>query len=234
MASSSRFFPDPPGVGDPPRAGDPPDPSQPPADPAPASNGAYTAPDDARSGRSPARAAARQARVAALQRSWALVMAAGVLAIPAIVVHSILVGGAPTFEVAGQGAWGFVGWLGERIGLVLDALSIGRPSGPLDSTLASIVGIVVFAAAFFGVGDVASRLWAGWDERERQLGLQPVPQWRQVRQIEGPLWLCGAAAMLLLLFAGSGDWLLATPSAVLVAAAWLVATRLSRGHVVNP
>ncbi len=211
-ASSSRYFPDPTGAAD----------------------AQSAAPDDARSGRSPARAAARQARVAALQRSWLLVMLAGVLAIPAIVAHSILVGGAPTFELVGQGVWGFVGWLGERIGLVLDALSLGRPSGQLDTTLASIVGIVVFAVAFFGVGNIASRLWEGWDERERQLGLQPVPQWRPVRQIEGPLWLCGTAAMLLLLFAGSGDWLLAAPSVVAAAAAWLVASRLPRGHVVNP
>jgi hypothetical protein len=157
-----------------------------------------------------------------------------VLAIPAILTHSILVGGAPTFELAGQGVWGFVGWLGERVGLILDALSIGRPAGALNPTLASVVGAGVFAGAFFGVGRIASQLWEAWDARERQLALQPAPQWRPLRQIERPLWLCGVAAILLLLFAGSGDWLLAAPSAVLVAVAWLLATRVPRGHVVNP
>lgn len=106
-----------------------------------------------------------------------------------------------------------------------------RISVPFHSRWSAMkLGIAVFAAAFFWVGDVASRLWAGWDERERELALQPVPRWRPMRQVERPLWLCGAAAMLLPLFAESGDWLLAAPSAVLVAAAWLVASRLPRAR----
>lgn len=258
LASASRFFPDPapragaaPTAGpaeaapavdpaeamsapaaDPTSTGDVPD-EAPGSLPGPAASGA-PASADARSGRSPARSAARQARVAALQRSWALVMLAGALAIPAVVAHSVLVGGPPSFELAGQGVWGFAGWLGERVGLLLDALSIGRPAGALSPTVASLIGIGVFAGAFYAAGWIASRLWQDWDARERELALQPVPQWRPIRQIERPLWLCGAAAMLLLLFAVSGNWLLAAPSAVLVGVAWLLAARVPRGHVVNP
>ncbi len=70
-----------------------------------------------------------------------------------------------------------------------------RISVPFHSRWSAMkLGIAVFAAAFFWVGDVASRLWAGWDERERELALQPVPRWRPMRQVERPLWLCGAAA----------------------------------------
>jgi len=124
--------------------------------------------------------------------------------------------------------------LGERIALLLDAFGIGRPSGVLSSTFASLLGVIVLALAFWGVGEIASRLWEGWDARERQLALQPVPQWRPVRQIEVPLWLCGIGALSLLLFAASGWWLLAAPAAVLVVIAWVVAKRAPRGHVVNP
>lgn len=188
----------------------------------------------ARSARAPARAEARRDRVRALQRSWAMVMLAGALAIPAVIAHSIVVGGSSSFQLAGQGIWSFAVWLGERVGLLLDAFGIGRPSGTADPLLAGLAGAVAMAVAFWAVGEAASRLWADWDARERQIALQPNPSWRPLRQIEGPLWLCGVAALLLLPFAATGAWILAAPSAVLVGIAWLIASRVARGSVANP
>lgn len=162
-----------------------------------------------------------------------MVMLAGALAIPAVIAHSIVVGGPPSFQLAGQGIWSFAVWLGERAGLLLDAFSIGRPSGIANPVIAGLVGAVAMAVAFWAVGEAASRLWAAWDARERQISLQPNPAWRPLRQVEAPLWLCGVAALLLLPFAATGTWILAAPSAVLVGIAWLIASRVSRGSVAN-
>jgi hypothetical protein len=195
--------------------------------------GAGPSPDD-RSGRSPVRARARQARVASLQRSWALVMVAGALAVPAVVIGSIA-GGMPTYQVAFAQLWQAAAWLSTTpAGVIWSALGVGLPGDAPGGLLPSLVGIVLMAGAFWGVGWIASRLWEGWDARERQIALQPVPQWRPIRDIELPIALCGLAALALLMFAFTGFWVLALPSAVLLATAAITAAFLPRGTVLDP
>jgi hypothetical protein len=224
VASTSRFFPE----AGPSRAEasmtDGPSGGGSPADPSP----------DDRSGRSPARAAARQARVAALQRSWLLVMIAGLLAIPTVAIGSI-VWGTPTYQIAFEQLWSALVWLSTTpAGVIWSALGIGLPGDPPDGLLTSLLGIAIMAVAFWGVGEVASRLWEGWDARERHIALQPVPQWRRIRDIEVPIALCGLAAIALLLFAFTGSWLLAAPSAVLLVVASIAASLLPKGTVLDP
>ena len=210
LASTSRFFPEsatPPGT--PPTSDD-------------------------RSGRSPVRARARQLRVEALQRSWAMVMVAGALAVPMVVLGSI-VGSEPTYQRGFEQLWGAWVWLSTTPAKSLwSAFGIGLPGDPPSGLIASLIGMALMAVAFWGVGKIASGLWLAWDARERQIALQPVPQWRPVREIEGPLLLCGIAALTLLAFAATGNWWFALPALVLIVCARVVSGLLPRGSVVNP
>ena len=52
-------------------------------------------------------------------------------------------------------------------------------------------------------------LWTAWDAREREISLQPIPQWRNLRSLAIQLGLCAAAAVWLLTFAASGSFVLA-------------------------
>jgi hypothetical protein len=187
--------------------------------------------DDDRVGRSPVRSRARQARVAALQRSWALVMAAGALAVPVALIGSIA-GGSPTYLRAFAQLWSAIAWLSTTpLQALWKALGIGLPGDPQDGLIASLLGFALMAGSFWLAGKIASSLWEAWDARERKLALQPVPQWRSVRDIEVPLWLCGIGALTLVPFAATGDWRFALPALVLVAAASLIAGLLPKGDV---
>jgi len=163
-----------------------------------------------------------------------MVMVAGALAVPAVLAGSI-VGGAPTYQRAFEQLWGGLVWLSTTPAKhVWSALGIGLPGEPPDGLIVSLLGIALMAVTFWGVGKIASGLWEAWDARERQISLQPVPQWRSVREIEGPLVLCGIAALTLLAFAFTGNWWFAAPAAVLVVCARIVGVLLPRGSVVNP
>ena len=210
LASTSRFFPE-----------------------SATAPGAPPTSDD-RSGRSPVRARARQQRVEALQRSWAMVMLAGALAVPVVLVGSII-GGEPTYQRGFEQLWGALVWLSTTpAGNLWSALGIGLPGDPPDGLIASLLGIALMAVGFWGIGKIASRLWEAWDRRERQIALQPVPQWRSVREIEVPLVLCGIAALTFLAFAATGNWLFALPALVLVACARVMSALVPKGTVVNP
>lgn len=212
LAATSRFFPE----------GSP-----------TAAPGAEPTPDD-RAGRSPVRARARQTRVAALQRSWALVMAAGALAVPVALIGSVI-GGSPTYQRAFEQLWGVVVWLSTTpLGHLWTAFGIGLPGAAPDGLIASLIGFALMAGSFWAIGKVASALWEAWDERERQIALQPVPQWRSVREIEVPLVLCGVGALTLLAFAATGNWLLATPALGLAVCARVMGSLLPRGRVLDP
>jgi hypothetical protein len=210
LASTSRFFPE---------SATPP--------------GGQPTPDD-RSGRSPVRARARQQRVEALQRSWAMVMIAGALAVPAVVVGSI-VGSEPTYQRGFEQLWGAWVWLSTTPARHLwSAFGVGLPGDPPDGLIASLIGMALMAVAFWGVGKIASGLWLAWDARERQIALQPVPQWRPIREIEGPLVLCGIAALTLLAFAATGNWWFAMPALLLIVCARVMSALLPKGTVINP
>ncbi|MFN8631671.1 MAG: hypothetical protein U0838_15545, partial [Chloroflexota bacterium] len=187
--------------------------------------------DDDRVGRSPVRARERQARVAALQRSWALVMTAGALAVPVAFVGS-LAGGTPTYLRAFAELWGAIVWLSTTpLQALWKAFGIGLPGDPPDGLIASLIGLALMGGSFWLAGKIASNLWEAWDERERKIALQPVPQWRSVREIELPLWLCGFGALTLLAFAATGNWWFALPALVLMLAATAIAALLPKGEV---
>jgi hypothetical protein len=189
---------------------------------------------DDRAGRSPVRARARAARVAALQRSWAMVMLAGALAVPAALIGSI-VAGTPTYLRAFAQLWGAVVWLASTpVGTVWTAFGIGLPGPAPDGLVASLAGLALMGGSFWASGKVASMLWETWDARERQIALQPVPQWRGIGEIEGPLLLCGLGALTLLAFAATGNWWFAAPAIVLAICARIIGALLPRGTVVNP
>ena len=183
------------------------------------------------------RVARRQERVKALQASWALVMTAGALAVPLALLHPWLAPGTATttIQVAGSAAWGaLVNVTSGTIGGLLGYIGITPPSGSLDPVLASLLGAGLVIGAFWLVGQVASGIWSTWDGRERQIALQPEPAWRPLGGILVPLALCGIGALALLPFAGSGSWLLAAPTVVLLAVAEVVAAVGPRGTIANP
>lgn len=181
------------------------------------------------------RVAVRQARVKILQASWVAVMAAGALAIPCIVWHPFMATGTTTVQAAGTGAWGAaVNLASTGFGGVLAYFGITPPSGSLDPVPASLLGIALMAVAFWLVGQAASGIWAGWDRRERQIALQPIPAWRPVQWVILPLALCAVAALALLWFAGSGNWVHALPSAALVLAGEIAGAIAWKGDIAEP
>jgi hypothetical protein len=183
------------------------------------------------------RVARRQERVKALQSSWALVMAAGALAVPFALLHPWLASDTATTTIgaAGSAAWGaLVNVTSGAIGGLLGYIGITPPSGPLDPVLASLLGAGLMFGAFWLVGQAASGIWTTWDGRERQIALQPDPAWRPLSGVAIPLALCGIGALALLAFAGSGSWLLAAPTVALIAVAEVVAAVGPRGTIANP
>jgi hypothetical protein len=162
-------------------------------------------------------------------------MLAGALAIPAVLLHPWLTSGATTLQAAGTSAWDALTNVTTGIvGGLLQFFAITPPSGPLDPVPASLLGAVLMVVAFWLVGQAASGIWAGWDQREREIALQPEPTWRPLTGVVVPLALCGVGALGLLLFAGSGSWLLAAPSAALVLVAEVVAFLAPKGSVTTP
>ena len=111
------------------------------------------------------------------------------------------------------------------------SIGIGLPGDPPDGLIASLIGLALMGGSFWLAGKIASNLWEAWDERERKIALQPVPQWRSVREIELPLWLCGFGALTLLAFAATGNWWFALPALVLMLAATAIAALLPKGEV---
>jgi hypothetical protein len=84
---------------------------------------------------------------------------------------------------------------------------------------------------YYSVCLVLSCQMSRWDERERQIALQPVPAWRSETPLAAQLGLCGGAALWLFTFAASGEWLLVLPSLVAVLGAWAIAAVTRPGTV---
>jgi hypothetical protein len=182
-------------------------------------------------GLGPQRIAKRRARVEILQASWVAVMLAGALAIPAIVLHPFASAGVSVLESTGNGVWGFLASLTAALKGLLGLVGITPIDPAIDPLVASLIGVAVMFGAFWGIGQAASGIWDAWDGRERQLALQSAPAWRPAGWIVVPLALCGAGALALLWFAGSGDWWHAVPTIALVLLAQLVRLFTPKGSV---
>ena len=180
------------------------------------------------------RAGHRQDRVKLLQFAWVAVMVSAVLAVLLAVIDPLIPGDKGSIEAAGAAAWAAIGTFVATFGPVLNFFEVNLTIEPISGPLAILVGVIAMLAVYWAVGRAMSSLWSRWDERERQIGLQPVPAWRSVTPLAVQLGLCGGAAMWLFTFAASGEWLLVLPSlgAVLVAA--VVAALTNGGSIGRP
>jgi hypothetical protein len=173
----------------------------------------------------------RQARVKLLQLAWVAVMVSAVVAVPLAILDPLIPGDRGSIEAAGAAAWAGIGTLVTTFGPLLHFFEVDLTIEPISGPLAILVGVVAMLAVYYAVGRVMSGMWSRWDERERQIALQPVPAWRSETPIGAQLGLCGAAALWLFTFAATGEWLLVLPSAVAVLGASVIAGITRRGTV---
>ncbi len=173
------------------------------------------------------RAEHRQRRVKLLQFAWVAVMMSAVVAVPLAIIDPLIPGDRGSIEAAGAAAWAGIGTFVATFGPVLRFFEVDLTIEPITGPLAILVGVIAMLAVYWAVGRVLSNLWSRWDEREREIALQPVPAWRSETPLAAQLGLCGGAALWLFTFAATGEWLLVLPSllAVLGAAAIAAITR---------
>ena len=155
----------------------------------------------------------RERRVKLLQFAWVAVMVSAVVAVLLAIIDPLFPGDRGSIEAAGAAAWAAIGTFVTTFGPVLHFFEIDLTVEPISGPLAILVGVVAMLAVYYAVGRVLSGLWSRWDERERQIALQPVPAWRSETPLAAQLGLCGGAALWLFTFAASGEWLLVLPSA---------------------
>ena len=176
----------------------------------------------------------RRQRVKLLQFAWVAVMLSAVVALPLAILDPLVPGDGSSIELAGSSAWAGVRTLVDDARPVLSSANLRLTVGPIDRALAAAVGIVGIVAAYWIVGRVMSGLWTAWDERERRIALQPIPRWRSTYPLALQLGLCAGAALWLLTFTASGDWLFVVPSAVAVLLARVLGAITGRGSIRRP
>jgi hypothetical protein len=173
----------------------------------------------------------RERRVKLLQLAWVAVMVSAVVAVLLAILDPLLPGDRGSIEAAGAAAWAGIGTFVATFGPVLHFFEIDLTIEPISGPLAILVGVVAMLAVYYAVGRVLSGLWSRWDERERQISLQPVPAWRAETPLAAQLALCGVAALWLFTFAASGEWLLVLPSLVAILGASAIAAVAGRGTI---
>ena len=173
----------------------------------------------------------RERRVKLLQFAWVAVMLSAVVAVPLAILDPLIPGDKGSIEAAGAAAWAGIGTFVATFGPVLHFFEIDLTVEPISGPLAILVGVVAMLAVYYAVGRVMSGLWSRWDERERQIGFQPVPAWRSETPLAAQLGLCGGAALWLFTFAASGEWLLVLPSLVAILGASAIAAVTGRGTI---
>ena len=181
-----------------------------------------------------ARVERRQERVKLMQFAWLAVMISAVVAVPLAYFDPRVSGDKGSIETAGIAAWDGVGQVVRLFEPLMQIFGLTFQIQRIDGNLAVGVGIIVLIAAYWAVGHAMASLWTAWDARERQIALQPIPQWRSLRSLTIQLALCAAAAVWLLTFAASGSFVLASGSLAAVALAYLARAVSDKGVVRRP
>ena len=136
----------------------------------------------------------RERRVKLLQGAWVAVMVSAAIAVPVAILDPWLPGETGSIEMAGAAAWAGIGALVTTFGPLLRFFEVDLTVEPISGPLAILVGVIAMLAVYWAVGRVMSSLWNRWDERERQIALQPVPAWRNEVAARSPSSACAAPA----------------------------------------
>lgn len=183
----------------------------------------------------PIRRQRRRARVKLLQAAWFAVMASAVAAVAIALTRLLVDHDGRTIERAGLQVWAAANGLASQLGLAFDFFQISRPGlPPIPGWPAVIVGLVALLTVYWLVGRTMASLWNRWDRRERQIALQPIPDWRLRWSLIAQLGLCGGAGIVLWTVAWLGDWLFVGPSVIALAMAVAVSLIGDRGSVRRP
>lgn len=185
---------------------------------------------------SPSRVERRMARARLLQFAWVGVMLSALVSVPLAIVDPLMPGDRGNLAEAGQLAYGVVGWLAGVLGFVWDLLDLPKlpAATELPYSVALVIGIVAMLVTFWAVARVLGSLWNRWDEREREVAMQPRPQWRDTVPLAIQLGLCSAASVALIGFAASGSVLALIIPGLAVGLACLISLLTPHGVVRRP